>query len=252
MKIQYLSDLHFEFPDNRKWLKANPIIPKGEVLLIAGDTYHLGNQFKDPWIFDELSEKFEQVFLIAGNHEYYKGFDVMQTKENFQLEVRPNVTLLNNHSLVYGDVQFIFTTLWSKVEKHVAVVYNGMYDFRKIIAGGKPFSIFHYNELHRTSLDFLTNAISKKTVDKCVVMTHHLPSEKCNAKEFQGSALNEGFCTDLTELVETLPVDFWIYGHSHRNVAEFEIGGTQLLTNQLGYVGWGEHGSFRRDAFFEI
>jgi predicted phosphodiesterase len=252
MKIQYLSDLHFEFPQNRKWLKENPIIPKGEILLVAGDTYHLGNQFTNPWIFDELSDKFEQVFLIPGNHEYYGKFDVAQSKDQLQIEIRPNVTLFHNHAMEYKGVQFIFSTLWSKVEKHVAAVYKGMYDFRQIHFEGEPFSIENYNELHQASLDFLTNALQQNTADKCVVMTHHLPSEKCNAPEFQGSALNEGFCTDLTKWIEDLPIDFWIYGHSHRNMPDFKIGGTQLLTNQLGYVGFGEHGSFRRDAIFEI
>jgi len=188
---------------------------------VAGDTYHLGNQFTNPWIFDELSDKFEQVFLVPGNHEYYGQFDVAQTKNQFRIEVRPNVTLLHNHSIVYKGVQFIFSTLWSKVEKQIATVYKGMYDFRLIKFEGKPFSIKNYNKLHELSLEFLTNAIAQKTVDKCVVMTHHLPSEKCNA-------------------------------HSHRNMPDFKIGGTQLLTNQLGYIGFGEHGSFRRDAIFEI
>lgn len=252
MKIQYLSDLHFEFPQNRKWLKENPIIPKGEILLVAGDTYHLGNQFTDPWIFDELSEKFKQVFLIPGNHEYYKGFDVSQSEEQLQIDIRPNVKLYHNHSLEYEGIRFIFSTLWSKVEKHAGVVYKGMYDFRLIKYNGQPFSIAHYNNLHNKSMYFLTNALEKNTVEKCVVMTHHLPSNFCNAKEFHGTPLNEGFCTDLTDWIEKQKIDVWIYGHSHRNVSDIEIEGTQLLTNQLGYIGFGEHGKFRRDAVFHI
>ncbi|HFC00989.1 MAG TPA: hypothetical protein ENJ53_09320 [Phaeodactylibacter sp.] len=81
-------------------------------------------------------------------------------------------------------------------------------------------------------------------------MTHHLPSKKCNAAEFQGSALNEGFCTDLTDWIEKQSADFWIYGHSHRNMPDFNIGKTQMRTNQLGYVGYGEHQNFQRDAVF--
>ena len=37
MKIQYCSDLHLEFPVNKKYLKANPIKPEDEILLLAGD-----------------------------------------------------------------------------------------------------------------------------------------------------------------------------------------------------------------------
>lgn len=252
MKIQYLSDLHFEFANNQEWLKENPIEPKGDILLVAGDTYHLGEKFTDPWLFDELSEKFEQVFLVPGNHEYYTGFDIAQTLDSLQIEIRPNVTLYHNHALEYNDVYFVFSTLWSKVIKNPAVVYKGMYDFRLIKFEGRPFTIAQYNELHDRSFDFIKNAMSKKSTEKCIVMTHHLPSELCNATEFQGSALNEGFCTDLTDWIEEQPIDFWIYGHSHRNKKHFKIGGTHLLTNQLGYVDVSEHWMFRRDAVFSI
>jgi hypothetical protein len=37
MKIQFCSDLHLEFPINKKYLKANPIKPEGEIPLLAGD-----------------------------------------------------------------------------------------------------------------------------------------------------------------------------------------------------------------------
>jgi len=41
MKIQFVSDLHLEFPDNRAWLAAHPLEVTGDILLIAGDTAYL-------------------------------------------------------------------------------------------------------------------------------------------------------------------------------------------------------------------
>ena len=38
-------------------------------------------------------------------------------------------------------------------------------------------------------------------------------------------------------------VDYWIYGHSHRNIDRI-IGNTQCVSNQLGYVNHGESESF--------
>ena len=37
MKLQYCSDLHLEFPENREFIKANPLQAKGDVLVLADD-----------------------------------------------------------------------------------------------------------------------------------------------------------------------------------------------------------------------
>lgn len=45
MKIQFVSDLHLEFPENRAYLAEHPLEVTGDILLIAGDTAYLDLDF---------------------------------------------------------------------------------------------------------------------------------------------------------------------------------------------------------------
>ena len=44
MKIQYASDLHLEFAENRNYIENGGIEPVGEVLVLAGDVSYLGDR----------------------------------------------------------------------------------------------------------------------------------------------------------------------------------------------------------------
>ena len=49
----------------------------------------------------------------------------------------------------------------------------------------------------------------------------------------------------------TSGIDYWIYGHSHRNIDK-TIGTTHCLCNQFGYVSHNEHLTFDRTKIIEI
>lgn len=253
MKIQYCSDLHLEFFQNKKYLEQHPIEPVGEILLLAGDICHFSEYAYEQAFFDVLSKNFEMVFLIPGNHEFYNGKDISITDQPIQYKIRENVWLYNNHSIKLGNIQFIFTTLWSMISmKNSQPIKEYMADFRYIRYENKIIDIPDYNLLHQRSLQFLQRALKTEREAKKVIVTHHLPSSLCNSAEYQGSLYNEAFCVELTDIIKDSDVSYWIYGHSHRNMPPIELKGSVLLTNQLGYVSMDEHHSFKRDAFFEV
>ena len=250
MKVQICSDLHLEFSDNRKWLKENPLQPKGDILIIAGDTYYLNRNYAKLDFIKKSSNEFEEVYLIPGNHEYYEGYDVSTALSPFELNINSNVQILNNKSIEIGNVKFIFSTFWSLIEKNIVGVMNGMVDFRRIKYKDEKFNVNHFNELHNVAFEFVSNEIEKSK--RNIVITHHLPSYQCNSEEFKNSILNEAFCVEKTNFILENNIDYWIYGHSHRNKTEFPIGKTKMITNQLGYVGWNEHRFFEYDKIIEI
>jgi len=243
MTIQYCSDLHLEFPENSTFIKANPIVPKGEVLILAGDIIPFHSLGKADWFFDRVSNDFEQVYWIPGNHEYYHS-DVNDWKGTFQKYIRDNVMLLNNTAIDLDGVKLVFSTLWSKIsEQNKWQIRELVNDFRLIKESGHPLSVDQFNRMHEEAKTFMASRFNIKD-RPTVVVTHHVPTFMKYPTEYAGSLINEAFVTELDEMIISSQVDYWIYGHHHVNVPEFTQGKTRLLTNQLGYVHRQEHDGY--------
>ena len=250
MKIQICSDLHLEIESHRKWFEQNPLIPRGDILIIAGDTYHLDRDFSKLEFIRSASDQFESVYLIPGNHEYYGGYDISTAMKPSSEKVLDNVFIVNNHQVEIDNVQCIFSTMWSRIQRNILEVLRYMPDFTKIKFENEDFNINHFNQIHQVAFDFISKAVKSK--GKKVVVTHHLPSNSCNVEEFKNSIVGDAFCVDKTNFILDHEIDYWIYGHSHRNLQDFEIGGTKMVTNQFGYLSRGEHKSFLRDKTIEL
>lgn len=94
MTIQYVSDLHLEFPENWDYIKRNSIVPAADVLLFAGDIVPFKLMDSKSEFFDYLSANFKDVFWVPGNHEYYYD-DVKDYQGSFNKEIRKNIFLVN-------------------------------------------------------------------------------------------------------------------------------------------------------------
>lgn len=253
MKIQYCSDLHLEFQENKKHLQQFPLKPEGEILLLAGDIVLLKLMDDHNDFFNFCADNFEATYWIPGNHEYYHEDVGVKTAAPFIEEIKSNVFLLNNQTITYKNTELLFTTLWSHIPaQHEWTVQKSVTDFYQIKYHGKNLTAAHFNTLHKTDYGFLKTALATPANKQRIVVTHHVPTLMHYPPQYRHSEINSAFATELFDFVESSNAAYWVYGHHHCNTAAFTIGNTTLLTNQLGYVRQNEHLLFNPAAFIEI
>lgn len=254
MKIQFVSDLHLEFPENKNWLNKHPLPAIAETLILAGDIMPLHQLSHHSDFLNFLSDHFKQVFWVPGNHEYYY-YDLSEYSHACEWRLRNNVCLINNKTLMMGDIRFVFSTLWTHIpESDAPIIEKHLSDFYLIQYQNKPFDASLYNSLHKQSVQYVTNELTDafSQAHKTVVVTHHVPTLLQYPPKYAGSALNPGFAVELSEMIQTTSPHFWIYGHHHCNVKSFQLAQTQMLTNQLGYVRYHEHAGFQPELCIDI
>jgi Icc-related predicted phosphoesterase len=251
MEFQFCSDLHLEFDENRHWLERNMLEPVADVLVLAWDIVCLNAIGKADWFLDWVSENFQEAYWIPGNHEYYHGS--IEGIESFQGKIRHNVNLVNNVSVELGGLIVHFSTLWTEIpERNARIIEKRMADYHVIKKDGETLTVADTNPMFRLSRNFIMDALETNHHKKQVVVTHHVPTYSHYPPEYLGSPLNTAFAVELDPMIERLNPAAWLFGHSHSNIGRFKVGDTLMLTNQLGYVGYGEQKGFVRNALVRI
>ena len=164
MKIQYASDLHLEFSDNSSYLKQNPLIPVGNILVLAGDTGYLNddNFSKHPF-WSWASDNYQQVIVAVGNHELYKYYDLAQMPQGLVCAIRDNVKCYYNAVVRMADVDLIISTLWAKIPKEEAyLTERGVSDFHRILYNDERLTFENFNHEHDRCFSFVQGAVKKK------------------------------------------------------------------------------------------
>lgn len=245
MIIQFASDLHLEFADNWRYLREHPLEKTGDILVLAGDIGYLGDDnYSSHPFWDIVDDQYEQVLVVPGNHEFYKYYDISTLTDGELLQIRPNVRVYNNAVVTIGDVDVILSTLWAHIPLQDAfATEQGVTDFRRIMYKDETLTFEQFNEEHVRCMEFLRRACATAFAAKRVIVTHHVPSFQLSSPDFKGSRINGAFVADEDDFIENCGADYWIYGHSHRNIDAL-IGTTQCVSNQLGYVFSGEHQTF--------
>lgn len=231
-RIQYASDIHLEFQDKAVF----PLIvkPAARLLVLAGD---IGNPQKALYrsFLNWCHDKWDHIFVIAGNHEFYNHKPNRQWHHdrksvvpwNIKLEMCkaicsewPNVHFMEKNSIYLPEynVEFLGTTLWSYIPtyKHgEAMEYINDYNY---IAYNSEHTISpdDTNEKHEESVDWLNSQIYRCQEENkhVVVITHHLPTTNLGNPLYANDPMNCCFMTDLESMI-TPPIRAWISGHTH-------------------------------------
>ena len=253
MKIQYASDLHLEFADNWRILKQEELLNVcGDILVLAGDIGYLGDDnYQTHPFWDWASNHYQQVIVALGNHEFYKFHDLASMHDGLIGEIRPNIHYYYNTVVRIEDVDFIVSTLWAHIDLDDAyITEHSVTDFHRILYGDDILTFSEFNREHKRCFEFIKKSVLESDATHKIVVTHHVPSFQLMSPEFQGSRINGAFTVELTDYIEQSGIDYWIYGHSHRNIDKI-IGSTRCVCNQFGYAFQGEHLTFDRNKFFE-
>ena len=252
MKIQFVSDLHLEFDANRTFLSNHPLEVTGDILLVAGDSAYLdlpdsGNDNYSKYAFwDWASAHYQQVIVCLGNHDFYGYYDLATMPDGYSKQIRPNVHAYYNSVVHLQDLDIIVSTLWAKIEPYYSyLTEHGVSDFYRIKYKGHRLTADDFNREHQRCLRFIQEAVASSKARVKIVLTHHVPTMLCTADEFKNSPINGAFSAELGDYIAGAGIDYWIYGHSHRNI-ETKIGETSIVSNQLGYV---SHDEYKSNGF---
>jgi len=232
---------------------SNPLNVVGDILILAGDIsiFNTESNTNDPF-WDWASKNYREVIVAFGNHEFYDKYDLSTLADGFEGEIRKNVHYYYNKVVTIDDIDIIISTLWTKIEKNTEMIHAKVNDFKKIYYNDKLVTPADINQEHEKCLKFIEKSLNKSQAKHKIVVTHYVPSKKLVAPEYKGSLLEDAFTVDITDFIKNCKADYWIFGHSHKNVKDVVIGKTRCVCNQMGYVFQNEHKQFSNSKYFAL
>jgi Icc-related predicted phosphoesterase len=235
MRIQLLSDLHFEFHSDNGRSFVESLDPEGvDVLVLAGDIA-VGEDLPDA--LGLLCQRFRDatVIYVHGNHEFYRSSleRVRQLTRKARDENR-NLTWLDTSGTTVGGISFWGTPLWFPHLVTEPSLKRLLNDFAEI----EDFESWVYRE-NQEAVGFLLDHV----LPLDIVITHHLPSQLCVSPRHRGDALNPFFVCDMTDFIVRRQPGLWLHGHIHDS-GDIKIGKTRLVCNPFGYAGHNPNPAF--------
>lgn len=256
-KIRVMSDLHLEFGGDGVHFSAAP----EEILVLAGDTLPAIHQRTYRSFITTLAEEFKHVVFCAGNHEFYGGQVVRETKFLVDLAAEfDNVHFLEGSHVNIDGVLFIGGALWTNLSAErvtssdIYLIQQRMNDFRLVeFDDNRSFdanlaTFIHMEHLHNIEESLKLAAASSLPA---VVISHHAPSEKSILPMYHKDVCNPAYATNLEHIMEEYKPKLWVHGHMH-NSLDYVVHDTRVVCNPLGYYGYKLNPDFNFNFEIEI
>ena len=259
MKIDYLSDLHFDNYFRANDFNVETIVAflksifkdkKSDILIIAGDFGHHNEQIIS---VVKLIRKYfyKHIVSVLGNHDYYLINDEISDRykaNSFERvrELRENLNIIDGVHCLDGNIVEIEGVRFGGCDSW----YDGSYLMS--LFPRRDFSYYSINEMWKNSLNDYRYIFGveryneifeiefpkiEKVYKECDVMiTHVNPSIKIEhtQKKYSRSQTTAFFAFDAEEFMKKGDIKYWIYGHTHEK-NEYEFADVKVLCNPMGY-----------------
>lgn len=274
VKIQIVSDIHLEFRDEQF---SSLIKPSAPILCMLGDICVCGED-KDFAKFQQFIKyyrtKFQYIFHIPGNHEYYttgnKNIKLRDTISYIDAKVRRfyksldktvgvinpdgtkngKVVFLNNNmtKLVINrkKYNFVGSTLWSFIDpKYKKAIQSRMNDYMQIyVPCIKSEKVASGNTVRRYRVDDMQKrfANSVNFIKRCMKNAKKnevyilLTHHKPIRDTPTKDVITQAYESDLANIIIKEPFSLAAHGHTHKRYDK-RINGVRVVSNPKGYIG---------------
>lgn len=236
MKIQVMSDLHYEFLRGWDAERKAGLIPKdtdADVLVLAGDIDHSTRAM------DMVKNWPIPVVIVPGNHEHYGtslGAVRQSAKEKMSDKQYAGIHWLDNSEVVINGVRFLGCTMWTDCRLYGHDSESGsewIESSTKDLAHIENFSTQEWLAENQKSVDWLKAKLSGEFDGKTVVVTHYGVHEKSLPERFRFTPSNVAFLNHYPWITDS--ADLVIHGHLH-NSSHYGAGMCQVAVNPQGYI----------------
>ncbi|KAK7755847.1 hypothetical protein SLS62_002133 [Diatrype stigma] len=254
-RIQILSDLHLDIGQQYSSYEFPVSAP---FLLLGGDIGRLADY--DPYrkFLEKLVGRYERVFLVLGNHEFYGLSYEAGIAQARRLSEEPSLadSLVLLHRTRWDDpgsgLTILGCTLWSDIPNTAEAIFESkINDFKKIDGWTVP----KHSQVHAEEADWLRTEVARVAASEpegddvsssssgsrtrrrhLLVATHYAPCLEGTSRPEQASnPWTPAFATGLVDQGGWDGVNTWVFGHTHHTTALVR-NGIKLVSNQRGYI----------------